>query len=398
VLFQAITAYADLFVACWLLASTYYLLKLVRGGAGAGGGLVPLLGLSLGLSLGGKISCAYYVALIALIAVTVIIAQRRASAWTAGRPIAILFAAIVMLSSLWYVRNWALTGSPTFPVALRLPGLTIFPGLDSRNLNPPKQYTFVKRDDRPLIVRWALYPWTEKSASEERGPGVQVAFLLPAMVVIAVARSVRSVRRRRRKDVAYLVVAAIFLGSAAAWWLFTAHEPRHALWLAGIVLAIGGFTASALRGRSALLFRLALLAAIVASLPAVRQPLLDRATYRWGNLCTWAQGPLISFIESVPDGSVFLNDVSQAKSGPCNTVLYGKRLQHRVVWSEKYFDSKNNAGTLSERMLSFGVDYVLYWRSAGQPVAAAYADETRFPIVFLEQKPGIWTTIHQVVH
>jgi hypothetical protein len=63
-----------------------------------------------------------------------------------------------------------------------------------------------------------------------------------------------------------------------------------------------------------------------------------------------------------------------------------------VVWG-LYFNPKLDAATFSERLRDFGVDYVLYWRKPGEPVPPAYADESHYPVVFVDKR----ATIHHVV-
>jgi hypothetical protein len=201
--------------------------------------------LAFGLALGTK-STLYFMAPLAVPVLAPLVegAERRrrflrALPWAA----ALAFAA----GGACYLRNWIETGSPIFPYALKLAGVTIFPG-PSR---PGELLVAVERWFVPAASGWLTYPLRETMRgavrySSENGFGPLFAagwFLLPWSAFLA----------WRRRDRALLAFLALVPGTALFFLtLHPTREPRYVIFLAGVPIVGLAAALKGLRGRARL--------------------------------------------------------------------------------------------------------------------------------------------------
>lgn len=421
--FQAITPYADLFVACWFLAATYHLLVFLRARP-ADLSALPLIGLSLGLIVGAKYSAVPYAAMMGGLVVLVLLLRYfsnrppvnvsvadsklvLAASPPQHRPglsirwgiraIGLLLITSLLVTSFWYVRSWVVVGSPTYPVRVSVAGKQLFPGIQVGGVYPEKEIQHLGAQTTMPELRWLMYPWQNTAVSEEDGTGLPFALLLPGAAIVVLARTVRGVTRRRPRDRGYIVLLVLTVGTIGIWWQVTSRDPRYILWLWGFVFAIGASIVSGVGRRHIVDLRTVLIGALLFSVLAMAGPLYSRVDNRWGNPCTYAEKRLVDFIETLPDGSTILNNYGEMSSSPCSTILAGKRLQHRVIGGARYFDPTFDPEIVRNRLIEYGVDYVLYWRPAGAPLRPAYSDTARYPVVFVDQYATFWNTVQRVL-
>jgi len=232
---QATGAMADLALASFLLAGLPFLLRLrVRRDPWD----VLALGASLGLAVGTK-----YVGVVLslpLLAVTTWVLARGGDAggWSRRRAAVAIGALGFACGGFWYARNAALTGDPTFPVTLRLGGLTLARGLYGAAEMRRWLYHLPVHDLQPLLEMFT-----------ETGGG----FLL----CLAIALMATLVRRQVR-------LAALFAAEVALVWLVVPYQQSRFLFFAWGVGALA-IAAAAQAARRPLLRELAFAPAIAAA-------------------------------------------------------------------------------------------------------------------------------------
>ena len=157
---QATGAMADLALGAFVLGCLPFLLRIRQRRSPAD---VVALGAGLGLAVGTKYAGAVLV--LPLLAVTAsALAGAGASASSSrglSRPAAAALLAILALAcgGFWYVRNAVLTGDPTFPVTLRLGGLTLGPGLYGSAEMRRWLYHLPVSDLQPLLEMFTETGW-----------------------------------------------------------------------------------------------------------------------------------------------------------------------------------------------------------------------------------------------
>lgn len=117
---QAVSSEVDIIFAALFLFSIFFILKYANEEFSVYPAL--LAGISTGLLAGTKFIGLPFSALVAVPAVIVFIKNRRAG----HAAVFILCAAAA--GGFWYVRNWAATGNPIFPLSLSIFGAEVFPG------------------------------------------------------------------------------------------------------------------------------------------------------------------------------------------------------------------------------------------------------------------------------
>ncbi|MFH1037846.1 MAG: hypothetical protein V1789_04145 [PVC group bacterium] len=209
---------------------------------------LPALGCAIGLSLSAKGTA---VVLLPLLPVLLVVYWYRAvRSFRAGARRGVVFIVLMVLIALlvggyWYLRNYIHTGSPLYPIGLRLADKEVFPGVAIPSQFPPP--------DTPLTKHWPqlfrlFYSWLDcpgewhlamtEVSHNSGGLGLLWLFgCVPALVwLLAVI-----IRRRP---------AGLSPGTGAAWVgilvmgviIFFAMPPRHnhkaryVIWLYGIGL------------------------------------------------------------------------------------------------------------------------------------------------------------------
>ena len=213
--------------------------------------ILPALGCALGLSLSAKGTAIVLLPLLpVLLAVYWYRASRSSRGGVAAAKRGVIFIILMVLIALlvggyWYLRNYIHTGSPLYPIGLRIAGRTIFPGMEIPFQFPPP--------DTPLTKHWpqlfrVLYSWFDNPVEwrlaltevSHNSGGLGLLWLfgcLPALVWLLVM----IIRRRS---------AGFLPGTSAAWIgimligvvIFFCMPPRHnhkaryVIWLYGIGL------------------------------------------------------------------------------------------------------------------------------------------------------------------
>jgi len=219
--------------------------------------LLPALGCALGLSISAKgTSAVLFFAVPALLGVYWIRAAGKGRSERLKWRWGIIFIGIVMVIAIgvggyWYIRNYIHTGTPLYPIGLRLGGRTIFPGVKIPFQFPPPNTPVNK--DWPQVFR-VIYSWLDnpddwRSALTEvshNSGGIGLLWLfgcLPSIAWLLWNIIRRWLRKRPLKG-------GLFPPSVAAWIgimiigaiLFFAMPPRHnhkvryVIWLYGLGL------------------------------------------------------------------------------------------------------------------------------------------------------------------
>lgn len=201
-----------------------------------------LCALAFGLTLGTKSTVYFLAPLFVPLGATVLFRADRRRPFLKALPAC---AALAFLAGgIPYARNWIATGSPIYPYALRVHGVTVFPG----PMAPGELLVTVERWFVSSSKGWLTYPFHETMRgalgyTTENGFGPLFAagwLLLPWTAWL-------SWRRRDR-------AALSFLGAlpATALFFFTLHptrEPRYVIFLAGVPIAGLAMSMKGLRGK-----------------------------------------------------------------------------------------------------------------------------------------------------
>ncbi len=281
--FHSTVAKNDLIVTALVLSGVLFLLRSLEpdGKRNTRVWEISLAGLSLGLAAGTKYSILPFVAVLALIVVTLILvrgARLRTRArgdrihGDAARTISAFAVALALPSAFWYVRNLLVTGSPVAPLLLAestaLPEGWI-----------EQQFQFVTS-----VVQWWAQPLIDRHSGTYTGSaGFGAAFgmlYIPAIVIYlesVVAKGTAPEVRRKRGA----LLVAIVLG-VAAWWFGGHHLPRYLLPMVALACAPLTLLLEAVKKRA----RVALLSLVVVAL-AFSTAETMRIVYRDGDL-TWS--------------------------------------------------------------------------------------------------------------
>jgi hypothetical protein len=221
VLAQAPTNYADVIVTACALAALHSLVRFAVTGAPQ---RLVVAGLASGLVLGTKGTGIIWALVLALGALVLVFARRRAgtlSSRAAASALVAFAAAALALGSYWYARNWIEQGNPVYPFRVEVAGMTAFHGplrVDDVLTQPD-----AARDD-PLPVEvlrsWAadLDFWHQGSYDYQQRAGglgplwpwLALPLLLPMAVVLA--------RRRSSALIALVPIALVFAVQPYRWW------------------------------------------------------------------------------------------------------------------------------------------------------------------------------------
>jgi len=210
--------------------------------------LIHALGCALGLALGSKGTAVVLIPLVPLLLGIYWGRAVRRFGISARRGVVfiglVLFGAF-LVAGYWYLRNYIHTGSPLYPIGLRVAGRTVFPGVEVSSQFPPPDTPLIK--EWPQILR-VLYSWLDNPAEwhlaltevSHNSGGLGLLWLfggVPALIWLLV------IVIRRRPEV-------LSPGTGAGWTgviimaaiLFLAMPPRHnhkaryVIWLYGIGL------------------------------------------------------------------------------------------------------------------------------------------------------------------
>jgi hypothetical protein len=337
IIWQIFSAYADLLATAGILAAFALILGANYGGQEAKpAGLPPALcfisALACGISLGTKAIYYFYAVMFSgFIAWVLWVNHKR------GKKVLVKLALSAVLgmllpSSFWFARAWKQTGSPVYPLQVRLGQRVIFAGYQPAQLGNYGEFetTFVRQK-----LEWLVYPWREWRRDpgylkipygEGEGVGAVFATFIPLGLMFFFLRAWVPGTEHRRDWALLLCFAALLI----SWWGLMARVPRYGqpILIFACVLSVPLIMMLQIRKRRA--FAALLLSSMIAtSVVSASAPLHVVAGRFRKHL--WSRSQIYSYpklIDELPDGS-FVLDASGIEEK--NFPLAGKRLTNRVI-------------------------------------------------------------------
>jgi len=216
--------------------------------------LSAAIGIALGLIAGIK-GNGPLVALLAglFIAGNLLLALRSIKSWESRHNrvtlsgLSLIILAALLTGGFWNIRNWAIGGSPVYPIGITLGGVEIFPGepfekiVNTRGQTPPemRDWPAWKQVGHTWLQGQSMKRWHGALGEyASRFGGLSFLWLLgalPASIALATSALLRCVRKRSGGDrdglylYLFVFIALLFLTTPNNWWA------RYTLWL----LAIG---------------------------------------------------------------------------------------------------------------------------------------------------------------
>lgn len=241
-LIHAGVPYVDGFQAGFWLAAAAFAVAWDRSGRRAH---LLLFAVAFGLTLGTKATLYFLAPLLLPPAVTLALRRDRRGPFLSALPACAALA--LAAGGYTYVRNWVVAGSPIYPYALKLAGVTVFRGPSE----PGQLLVSVERWFVASRSGWLLYPFRETMRGDigyttENGFGPLFAagwILWPWSAWLAL-------RRRDRAALSFLGLLP-----ASALFFLTLHptrEPRYVIFLAGVPLVGAAMALRGIRGRARL--------------------------------------------------------------------------------------------------------------------------------------------------
>lgn len=345
VLHQSFSAYVDLFVGGFLAASIALAAAVAMGRAAGERPRWAMAGsgLACGIAVGAK-ATAWPVALLICVAVAawlVFSSARRADRWTL---LGLFAAAVAVPGMFWFVRNWATTGNPGYPLEIAVFGRTLFEGTNPAEITL-ESYTSTNDLLRELAY-WLTYPWSERKwagypYSVGSGLGPLVASLAVPGVLVSLWRlrpgsgagRIGGTDRRGR-----LALAAGLMVLVACWWFVLSPVWRFGLLVIVLAPALAASSLDDFSRRLPRFFATILLAATVvfaafSALPRASS-LAHQARYGEWDWASYYHLPPAA--RSLPGDTTVVN-VDFRDEGWNNFSLLGRELQHQIVpdWKVK---------------------------------------------------------------
>ncbi len=248
---QAVTTYVDAgYAACMVavIAAAFFVLEALLAGGGLPWGAVLTLGGAVGLSIAAKGAGLVASVIVFALLATVALAKSGAAGAAARRlrsraalgALALSFLLACGTGGFWYARNYAHTGSPTYPIGLTVGRHVVFPGVSVDSSIYVVANTPRKMRAWPNVVRVA-YTWTQglghwpKSTlgvdSREGGMGfLWLLGCLPALGLTLRRYFGSAPRPRELLPIVLLsaAVAVIFASTPMNWWA------RYTTWIYGL--------------------------------------------------------------------------------------------------------------------------------------------------------------------
>jgi hypothetical protein len=177
---QATSAMTDVGAAAFFFATLPFAVRLARAGRAPAARDAGALGLAAGLCVGAKVVGAVFTLPILAVAAGAC-ARGGRRAWRVAAALAVAF---VATGGYFYVRNLAITGNPLYPLALKLGGATLAPGIyDAATLRSSVYH--VARGELAALGRLLLEPGVAFAAGAALALGL-AARRAPAWPVLAV--------------------------------------------------------------------------------------------------------------------------------------------------------------------------------------------------------------------
>jgi hypothetical protein len=234
---QAVTAYVDIgYAACViaLFAAALYTARCLLHEDRLPWTVVPLLGGAMGLTVGAKSPGP--AAVILVLALLVLLALMRRPRWQPLAVLASTLAAACTVGGYWHARNYLHTGSPLYPIGVKLGSHVIFPGstVDANIAHANFLPTHVQAwpDAAQVAYTWLQgLTWPGKSFEYDTPVGGLGYFWIlacaPALVILLVQYFRATSRPARWRPFVWLLPVAIilFLITPMHWW------SRYSLWI-----------------------------------------------------------------------------------------------------------------------------------------------------------------------
>jgi hypothetical protein len=332
VLFQAFSAYVDLFGSACLLGG-FGLFAASRRNGGSPlptSAAVLLSGLGCGLAVGTKPTLWPYAALLVVGIAACLARDARAGAVRPGL-VPIFLGAVAAPCLFWFARAFVVSGNPLYPLAPAIPGLPALRGVRPSDITRPDYYLEFVRSR----AEWLLYPWIEfKRSGYNFGTGSGLGPLFATFVPVGLPYGVWSAGRLPTGPIRSLRIACAggFAVAAAVWWIGVQGTPRFALpvIVLGCVLA-APFMDDGLRRRprmtGALMVGAALIGSLLSVLPAAWDLPSRLRHHAWDHQRFYEVPALI---EGLPPCSVVVNDNPVGEFWN-SFALAGRRLANTVV-------------------------------------------------------------------
>jgi len=155
VLSQAASPEVDLALAAFFVSGIYLTLRYIASG---NAGAAALAGMAFGLMLGTKYLGALYALPATLFLVVAVIVRCKDSFARAACHLLAALWGIPVLGGIWYIRNWALLGSPIYPGTVELGGRALFAGAYTRAAMLKSPFHIPDASWIPPIVAQAFDP------------------------------------------------------------------------------------------------------------------------------------------------------------------------------------------------------------------------------------------------
>ena len=178
-------------------------------------------------------------------------AERRARLRAGAIGLALIIVAALATGGYWNLRNWAIGGSPLYPIGITLGGVELFPGepfekiVNTRGQTPPemREWPAWKQVGHTWLQGQSMKRWHGALGEyASRFGGLSFLWLLgalPASIFLALVATWRLSKRdtgpvRRTQSVRYLYlfafIALLFLTTPNNWWA------RYTVWIFAIGL------------------------------------------------------------------------------------------------------------------------------------------------------------------
>jgi hypothetical protein len=338
VLFQAFSAYVDLFGACFIIGgiAAFSLRNGMNGDTEDPRryfALVVAACLAWGIAVGTKPTYYGYGGLCFIGALIMVWREQtlhRRSVVTLGLVMA---GAALLPSYFWFLRALVATGNPIYPITVHLFGVTLLEGFSINHMMNISNH--VPESMLAELIHWLKQPWVEKFRAPYPynsgfGFGAAWATFVPIGLLYGAYLTTRSVRHKDLRPYAYLMVVCLVF--AVLWWVGLRKLIRFGLpWLAISCVLASPLFALMYRYRSRLFGSLLVLSVGTTTILTAYIPLhtlLGQA--RSG---VWSRTEVMEYpalIDTLPRGSVIWN----AQNSPLNFVLSGANLSNKVIYAD----------------------------------------------------------------
>lgn len=239
--FQAGTAMVDVALAAHLAAAALFALRVARRSSSVDGAGLLLAG---GLALGTKFLALPYLLALSPVWILAIVAMKRRWRQERNEPNSLVLLGGLVLGTwnggYWYARNWLQTGSPLYPLEMRIAGVKLFDGAFTREAMQNSMFNQSRRgwDGLNAVMASALRtpPWFGATPPLDPSTASTLASWTVVITTLASTLALLVLPRMRRR--AALISLAVSTAAMVTlfWWAVPFQEPRFT-WLP-VILAI----------------------------------------------------------------------------------------------------------------------------------------------------------------